>query len=179
MVNKTDSRGSTVDVSEKWLESYRLPAGVERTKHWDTKLTGFGVIIGRRRISFIVQRRIGGKQHLDTVGHWAPGKLRAADSGLRAKTLSVLQARDAAIQSLGKMRSGVDPRTDRAPGSSITLKKAFELHQARMEKKGARPARRRYDQARSREASRTVALSPVASDFAHRLPRTARGPDGG
>lgn len=139
MVNRTDSRGSTVDVSEKWLESYRLAPGEERAKHWDTKLTGFGVIVGKRRVSFIVQRRIDGEQTLATLGHWAPGKLRAADAGLRSKTMSVLQARDAAIQALGKMRSGLDPRADRTPGSSPTLQEAFELHRSRMEKKGARP----------------------------------------
>lgn len=139
MVNRTASRGSTVDISEDWLKGYRLPGGVDRERHWDEALTGFGVIIGRRRVSFVVQRRIDGEQHLRTLGQWAPSKLRATDAGVRAKTMSVLQARDKAIQALGTMRSGADPRTNRAPGSSPTLREAFELHLARMDKKGAQP----------------------------------------
>ena len=37
-----------VDITERWLESYVPGPDVERVKLWDARLTGFGVVIGRR-----------------------------------------------------------------------------------------------------------------------------------
>jgi hypothetical protein len=53
LVNRTSP---TIEISERWLEAYDL-GGDARARHWDAKLTGLGVIIGRRRVSFVVQRR--------------------------------------------------------------------------------------------------------------------------
>jgi hypothetical protein len=39
------------------------------------------------------------------LGHWAPGRLRAADAGIRDRTMTVAMARSAAIQKLGVMRA--------------------------------------------------------------------------
>lgn len=135
------SAGDTVDISERWLESYQLGER-ERAKHWDRRTTGFGVIIGRRRVSFVVQHRVEGEQRLVTLGHWAPSKLRQFDASQRDRTLTVLQARDKAIIYLGQMRSGADPRGDDAPQAqpaSPTLATAAELHVSRMRKDGASP----------------------------------------
>lgn len=135
MVNR---EGRTVEITERWLEGYELAAA--RARHWDVKLTGFGVIVGARRISFVVQRRIGGDQRLVTLGHWAPGKLRAQDAALRERTLTVLQARGKAIEYLGQMRGGDDPRGDAAPAAraaSPTLATATALHVSRMRKNEA------------------------------------------
>lgn len=139
LVNKT---APTVEITERFLEAYELGPGVARAKHWDARLTGLGVIIGRRRVSFVVQRRVGGDQRLVTLGHWAPGKLRAMDAGLRDRTLTVLQARGRAIEYLGQMRSGEDPRGEDAPQAqpeSPTLAAATALHVSRMRKKNASP----------------------------------------
>jgi integrase len=98
------------------------------------------VIIGRRRVSFVVQRRVAGSQTLVTLGHWAPAKLRQMDAGLRDRTLTVLQARGKAIEALGQMRGGEDPRGEDAPQAqpeSPTLSAATALHVARMRKKEA------------------------------------------
>lgn len=134
-----DNQAETVDITERWLEAYDL-GSERRAKHWDTKLTGLGVIVGRRRVSFVVQHRVKGYQRTATLGHWAPGKLRAMDAGLRDRTLTVLQARDKAITYLGKMRAGLDPRGEDAPQAqpvSPTLLAAAELHVSRMRKKEA------------------------------------------
>jgi len=147
-VNRSDvvsGRGTTVDLTERWLEAFELEPGLERAKHWDAKLTGFGVIIGRRRVSFVTQRRVDGEQRLVTLGHWAPSKLRAMDAGLRDRTLTVLQARGKAIEALGQMRSGEDPRGEAAPAAKAereqaagpTLAEAISLHLSGLAKKDA------------------------------------------
>lgn len=140
LVNKSD--GGTVDITERWLEAYQLEPDRARAKHWDAKLTGLGVIIGRRRVSFVVQHRVDGEQRLVTLGHWGPGRLRAMDAGLRDRTLTVLQARGKAIEYLGQMRAGDDPRGEDAPQAqpvSPTLAEATELHLGRMRKEEASP----------------------------------------
>jgi integrase len=142
MVGKIENQ--THDITERFLEGYRLGLDEERARLWDAKLTGFGVVVGKRRISFVVQRRIKGErgQRNVTLGHWAPAKLRALDEGLRAETVTVQQARDAAIQALGSMRSGADPRGTDAPNArptSPTFEEALELHLDRLQRKGGRP----------------------------------------
>lgn len=137
-----DRNPATVDITERWLEAYELEPGRGRAKHWDARITGFGVIIGRRRLSFVVQRRVAGEQRTVTLGHWAPTKVRQFDSSIRNRTLTVLQARDLAIRAIGKMRSGEDPRGEDAPQAqpvSPTLAEATELHLARMRKEDASP----------------------------------------
>lgn len=137
LVNRT---APTVDITERFLEAYELGPGADRARHWDARITGLGVIIGRRRVSFVVQRRISGSQALVTLGHWAPQKLRAMDAGLRDRTLTVLQARGKAIEALGLMRGGEDPRGENAPQAqpeSPTLATATALHVSRMRKNEA------------------------------------------
>ena len=132
----------TVDINERFLEGFKLAHGEERARRWDSKLPGFGVVIGKRRISFVVFRRVKGEANKSnvTLGHWAPGKLRAADAGLRARTMTVANARDAAIQTLGQMRSGVDPNASGAdsPGGP-TLGDGLDLHVSNMRKENASP----------------------------------------
>jgi integrase len=143
MVGKT--RGVTVvEINEHYLETYRLPEDVERARLWDSKLPGFGIVIGKRHVSFVAFRRIKGEANKSnrTLGHWAPSKLRASDAGLRERTLSVSQARGKAIEWLGQMRRGEDP--DGAfrrpePAGGPTLRDAIALHLERMRRKGARP----------------------------------------
>lgn len=142
MVNNS---GSTVDITERFLEGYELAPGLARARHWDSKLTGFGVIVGKRRSSFFVRRRVGSKQALIVLGHWAPSKLRQMDNGLRDRTLTVAMARGKAIEALGQMRSGEDPRGEDAPiakaeaarAAGPTLKEAIDLHVRKLAKEDA------------------------------------------
>lgn len=137
--------GGPVYLDEKRVEQARLDPSVVGKRLWDSKVTGFGVIVGKKRITFCVQRRIKGEgQTTLTLGHWAPPKLRAADDGLRARTLTVVQARDKAIQWLGQMRAGDDPRGEHAPetksSSGPTLADACQLYVDHLRKAGKRPS---------------------------------------
>ena len=126
---------NSFEITERWLETLKFEG--ERARYWDVKITGFGVIVGRRRISFVVQRRVGKGQHLVTLGHWAPAKLRQASDDLRDRTLTVVQARNKAQDYLSQMRGGEDPRGEDAPQArpvSPTLAVALELHLSRMRK---------------------------------------------
>lgn len=126
----------TVEITERFLESYDL--GHEaRARLFDSKLVGFGVVVGRKRTTFVVQRRIDGEQKTVTLGHWGPPKARAMAPDL----LTVARARDQAIQALADMRRGVDPRggdeSSRAGGP--TLRDGLELHCKNMRKAGRSP----------------------------------------
>ncbi len=121
-----------VDISERWLASYALPDGVPRERWWDTRLAGFGVIIGRRKRSFIAMRRVGSEIVFETLGHWGDAKARAADKSL----VTMLQARDAAQLWLGQTKAGIDPTAERkVHRDGVTLREGLEAHLERMAKK--------------------------------------------
>lgn len=136
--------GGAIYLDEKRVEEARLDRGLVGKRLWDSRVTGFGVIIGKKRITFCVQRRIKGEgQTTLTLGHWAPSKLRASDDALRAATLTVVQARDKASQWLGKMRGGDDPRGKQATATkagSPTLAEACQLYVDQLRKAGKRPS---------------------------------------
>lgn len=133
-----------VYLDENRIELARLNPAAVGKRLWDSKVTGFGVIVGKKRITFCVQRRIKGEgQTTLSLGHWAPSKLRAADDSLRARTLTVVQARDKASQWLGKMRAGDNPRGVQAPetkAGSPTLAEACKLYIDHLLKTGKRPS---------------------------------------
>jgi integrase len=138
-----DSDGGAVDITERWLESYELPPDVARVKLWDERLTGFGVVIGRRHRMFVVRGYVKGAgvrgRRQATIGPWAPSRLRAADAGIRDRTMSVAMARDAAIRELGAMRAGKDPAAADSDGG-ITFGAALAVHIDRMRRKGDQPS---------------------------------------
>lgn len=149
MVGRTgeqgSGRGETVDITERFLETFKpepdeVTAG--RARRWDAKLPGFGVVIGKRRVSFVMFRRVKGEANKSnvTLGHWAPSKLRAADAALRARTMTVAQAREAASDARVQMVKGVDPNATGAdsPGGP-TLRDGLELHVSNMRKENASP----------------------------------------
>lgn len=143
----------TIDINERTLETFDL-GPLDRARLWDSRLPGFGVTIGRKRVTFVVQRRIvkkdtneKSKQAIRVLGHWAPSKLRSQDAGLRSATISVQMARDEAIKNLGEMRAGRDPRGENAPeaiaareaAAGPTLAEAIALHLGLLEKKQSSP----------------------------------------
>ena len=123
MVARTDA----VELSDRFLEKYDL-GNQERARLWDSKLTGFGVTIGKRRVTFVAQRRVNGEQRTVVVGHWGTAKERA----LALDLMTVNRARDAASLALADMKRGQDPRGERWNGTGPTLADAFDLHVARM-----------------------------------------------
>ncbi len=133
--HRLDTR-SPVEITERFLETYEL-GDEERARVWDSRLPGFGVRIGRRSVTFIVQHRVRGEdsQRVVSLGHWAGARARAADAGLRASTISVAMARGSAIETLGTMRSGEDPRGERVGEGGPTLRDGLELHVLNMRKR--------------------------------------------
>lgn len=131
MVGKPD----TVDISEQLLERYDL-GGAERARLFDSRLAGFGVTIGKRRTSFVVQRRVDGESRTVVLGHWGPPKARA----LAPDLLTVAKARDKASAALVGMRAGEHPHGDRAASpDGPTLAEACEQYIARLQRDGKRP----------------------------------------
>lgn len=143
----------TIEINERFLEGFELAPDDIRARLWDCKLPGFGVVIGKRNVSFVAQRRVpdektqGLRQITMRLGHWAPSKLRAMDPGLRARTISVQMAREEAIKALGKMRSGHDPRGTQAPAAKEAaelaagpaLQTTIDLHLRMLAKEDASP----------------------------------------
>jgi len=143
MGNSTETR-VVVDITEKFLERFELGPSVARVWLRDSKLPGFMVIVGKERVSFVVRAYVKGerrKRRLVTIGAWAPAKARAADAGLRDRTMTVAMARDAAIRELGAMRAGEDPAAEEgnAPAAGPTFGDALALHLDRLRRKGGRP----------------------------------------
>ena len=117
------------NITDAWLAKRVLPDGVDREKWWDDALPGFGVIVGRRFSTFIVQHRVNGKQRLETVGRF--GRPGAGEEYGDAWT--VTRARKRARELLGQMSAGIEPEdTSEEP----TLRDAFKAHEARLRKKG-------------------------------------------
>lgn len=126
--------GGTVHITEAWLtaETARpLPDGAAQLEYRDTRMVGFGVIVGRKGATFFVQRRVGGRRKMVTIGRYGhPGA--GADHSER---WTVKRAREEAERLVGSMSSGVDPRP-RNPAIDKTLRDAFEAHIERLERKG-------------------------------------------
>jgi integrase len=93
--------------------------------YWCTELTGFGVRVGARAKTFILERRI-------------KGKLRPVRITLgRVGQISLHKARQDAQQLIGEIVSGADPvarRRDETAGG-LTFEQAWKLHRAAMKKK--------------------------------------------
>src|SRR5947209_20221106 len=66
--------------------------------YWDAKLPGFGLLVGRKKKTFIVQRAVFGKTIRQTIDSYP--------------TITVQQARDAAHEMLVKLRKGEDPKAE-------------------------------------------------------------------
>jgi integrase len=123
-------KSGQIELTDRFLETFKR-GGHERARLWDTRIPGFGVTIGKRRISFVAQRRVGKDQRTVVLGHWGPAKLRT----LQPNLLNVQRARDAAIRALADMQRGQDPhgpKGERRRGGGPTLRDAFDLHVSRM-----------------------------------------------
>ncbi len=120
-------------ITESWLKNYKLPPGVDRARFWDDSARtapGFGVIIGKRFATFVVQRRLNGTQRMETIGRWGhPG---AGED--HSELWTVTRAREKALQIVGKMEQGIDP-SPKLASDEKTLRDAFAAHVASLRKK--------------------------------------------
>ncbi len=87
------------------------------TLHWDGELKGFGVRISARGVkTFVLQRRVNGKERRITIGRFGP--------------LTAEQARREATKLLGAIATGRDPVAERkhAAIDAVTVGEAFTAY---------------------------------------------------
>ncbi len=99
---------------------------------FDTKLTGFGVVVGQRHTTFIVNRRIGKKLHREALGAWTG----------RGGELDARSARKEALVRLGKLenKDATPGTTKRARKAGPTVAEGCALYVQRLRKEGKRPS---------------------------------------
>lgn len=123
----------TAKLTDRYVIELTLSDGRPQLVEWDSELVGFGVVVGRRSRTFVVQASLGGRKARRTIG--ALGEVRE-DRRHWTTTL----ARQRAKEMLGDMAAGIDPNAEEggdagAEASGPTLRDALEAHLARMRKK--------------------------------------------
>ncbi|MER8545969.1 integrase family protein [Mesorhizobium sp. M1169] len=95
-----------------------LPPPEKAQEHyWCTDLRGFGVVVGAKNKTFVVQRDVNGKSRRVAIGRYGD--------------ITLDQARKKAEQLMGQMRGGVDPtgRRKAAAANNMTLRDALEKYE--------------------------------------------------
>ncbi|MER8941261.1 integrase family protein [Mesorhizobium sp. M0915] len=95
-----------------------LPPPEKAQEHyWCTDLRGFGVVVGAKNKTFVVQRDVNGKSRRVAIG--------------RHGDITLDQARKKAEQLMGQMRGGVDPTGERraAAANNMTLRDSLEKYE--------------------------------------------------
>jgi len=134
---------AAISITEGWLaktaadeesgKAAALPTAVDRERYWDDALPGFGVVVGRRFATFVVQHRVAGRQRRVAIGRY--GKPGAGE--IHADRWTVARARKEAMRLLGAMSSGIDPSAEaRKREGGPTLRAGLELHASNMRKAG-------------------------------------------
>ncbi|MDB4963379.1 MAG: putative Phage-related integrase [Myxococcales bacterium] len=120
-------------LTDDTLRGLKLPDGAPQLVRFDTKLAGFGVVVGRTRTTFVVNRRVGPKLHREAIGHWG----KKEDGGINA-----LDARKLALVMLGKLegKESTPNKAKRARSTGPTLAEACELYVEKLRAGGARPS---------------------------------------
>ena len=100
--------------------------------YWDTDLRGFGVVVGVRNKSFVVQRDVKGRSRRITIGRYGEGGI------------SLHAARKQAEQLAGEMRGGIDPVEEerKVTADGMTLREAWGLYEAHLATKERSPRTR-------------------------------------
>lgn len=119
-------------LTDEVLEGLKTPTDRPQLLVFDTKLTGFGVVVGQRATTFIVNRRIGKKLHREALGTWIG---RGGEMDARA-------ARKEALVRLGKLenKDATPGKVKQAARKGPTLAEACALYLARLRKDGKRPS---------------------------------------
>ncbi|RWA85909.1 integrase family protein [Mesorhizobium sp.] len=95
-----------------------LPSPTKAQEHWwCTSLRGFGVVVGAKNKTFVVQRDVKGKSRRVAIGRYGD--------------ITLDQARKKAEQLMGQMRGGIDPTGERraAAANHMTLRDALEKYE--------------------------------------------------
>lgn len=144
-------------LTEKTIERATIPEGQTRLLLWDEEPPGFGVMIGRKKIAFLVNYRADGSERRQTIGHRGGP---CPDGG----TWNLERARRRAREILGMVAAGQDPSApERANREGPALAEACAIYVKRLRAKGSRPS-----------AIRTVVCEigdPETSYLAKWLPR--------
>lgn len=137
-INSAIRSGMPTKLTDRTVMELTLPEGKAQLVEWDSEMTGFGVVVGRRLRTFVAEARVRGKKRRVTIG--ALGALRE-DRRHWTTTLARQRARELLVD----MAAGIDPNAA-APGaagddepSGPTLREALEAHLARMRKKRRAP----------------------------------------
>lgn len=119
-------------LSDDTLRALKPPEDRPQLIVFDTKLTGFGVVVGQRSTTFIVNRRIGKKLHREVLGAW---------NG-RGGELDARAARKEALVRLGKLenKDQTPGKQKRASKTGPTLAEACSMYTERLRKAGKRPS---------------------------------------
>ncbi|MCX5741695.1 MAG: hypothetical protein NT062_04245 [Proteobacteria bacterium] len=118
-------------LTDDTLRALKLPENKAQLVAFDTKVTGFGVVIGRTATTFIVNRRVGAKLHRETIGRWT-GAGGDIDARAARKQATVLLGRHIeGAPTPGKVR--------RVRSSGPTLSDACSVYVESMRASGARP----------------------------------------
>lgn len=101
------------------LKTLAREPGKQQSVYWDTRTPGFGVVVGNTK-AFVARAYSNGKQHRVTLGKFPE--------------LTTEAARAAALTTLGKMASGVNPVAEKRRADGPTLREALKYHVERMER---------------------------------------------
>lgn len=110
------------------VDALSLPHGKVQELYWCTDLTGFGVVVGKRTKTFVVQRPAGkGRNPRVTIGRYG--------------TITLHDARKQAEEIIGVIRGGVDPNEKRraAAADNMTLREAWNLYKEHLDAKERSP----------------------------------------
>jgi integrase len=122
-----------VKLTEKSLAAIELPDDVAQLLVRDTEVTGFGVVIGRNKRTFIVEGRVDGVQRRKAIG--VAGELDKDGTPWTPQL-----ARAEAKRVLADMSRGKDPTAERRQRlEGPTLDDALTLHLSKMSHDGSRP----------------------------------------
>ncbi len=117
----------TIKITKREVDAIPYAEYDKQQFYWDTELKGFGLRVGHKSKTFIVQRDINGKTKRTTIGRFDPW--------------TVEQARTEAREILIQMGKGIDIAAEKrkAAAQSITLTEAWALHKEAMKRKNASP----------------------------------------
>src|SRR5690242_6437668 len=122
-----------VKLTEKSLAAIELPDGVAQLLVRDAEVTGFGVVIGKNKRTFIVEGRVDGTQRRKAIG--VAGELDKDGTPWTPQL-----ARAEAKRILADMSRGQDPTEERRQRrEGPTLDDALSLHLSKMSHDGSRP----------------------------------------
>lgn len=118
-----------IKLTEKSIAAIELPDGVAQVVAWDDETPGFGVVVGRRVRTFVVESRVDRAKVRQKIG--VAGQVRAEDN----RPWTVQLARQRARELLGKMASGINPHAaKRSLADGPTLREALTYHLGKMER---------------------------------------------